>query len=63
MIIKKKTRSIKKKKKKCAPWRGSVSACFARGDLFVESLVRESAENAEPSETPWHACDGTPRTA
>ena len=54
---------------KCAiagvPWRGSVSACLAWGDVFVKNmfLALASAEKAEPSETPWHTYDGTPTTA
>ena len=45
------------------PWRGSVSACLAWGDVFVKHIVLKGAEKAEPSETPWHTYDGTPATA
>ena len=48
---------------KCAvvgvPWRGSVSVCLARGELFCQKrLFSKSAEKAEPSKTPWHTFDG-----
>ena len=42
---------------------GSVSACLAWGDFVFEPSLKRSAENAEPSETPWHTYDGTPTTA
>ena len=52
---------------KCAiagvPWRRALSACLALGDFVFKPLLEASAENAEPSETPWHICDGTPTTA
>ena len=38
-------------------------ACLAWEDLFANDAVLKSAEKAEPSETPWHAYDGTPTTA
>ena len=39
------------------PWRGSVSARLAWGDLV------KSVENAEHSETAGHTYEGTPTTA
>ena len=39
------------------PWRGSVSACLAWGDL-CQNHVLKSAEKAEPAETPWQTYDG-----
>ena len=45
------------------PWRGSISACFAWGNLYVNSIFSKSAEKAEPSETPRHIYDGKPTTA
>ena len=52
---------------KCAlvgvPWRGSVSAHLAWGDIVVSTCCQNCSENAEHSETVGHTYKGIPTTA